>query len=84
MGVCVQLKRETRGINKMDPTIILTGVITILLTLVANIIVLISWLRRDIRSLDAKREACNNEINKQIRDFQARLCTIEERNKNAK
>jgi len=75
----------------MDLTVILTGVGTVVAVVGSNI-ALISWLRSDMKSfesemksdmIDFKKEVrgWKDEINKEMKDFHGRLCTIEERNK---
>ncbi len=64
----------------MDGTIILTGIGTVA-AIVGSNIALISWLRSDMKSFETKIDGWKEEINKQMKDFHGRLCTIEERNK---
>lgn len=46
---------------------------------------LISWLRTDMKSfenrIESKLDSWKDEINKEMKDFHGRLCSIEERNK---
>ena len=66
--------------NKMDISIILTGVGTIVAVVGSNI-ALISWLRSDMKMFECKIEGWKEEINKEMKDFHGRLCAIEERNR---
>lgn len=64
----------------MGLTVILTGIGTILTVVGANV-ALISWLRSDIKSFEGEIRGWKEEINKEMRDFHGRLCSIEEKNK---
>ena len=48
---------------------------------IALMIVLISWLRSDIKSFEVEIKGWNKEILKDSREFHGKLCSIEERNK---
>lgn len=62
----------------MDMTVILTAVGTIVTIIGANI-ALVSWLRSDIKSFESEIRGWKDEINKEMKDFHGRLCTIAER-----
>ncbi len=75
----------------MDLTVILTGIGTAVTIIGANV-ALISWLRSDMKSFENKidgwkdqfsrdMQSYKDEVNKEMKDFHGRLCTIEERNK---
>jgi len=66
----------------MDLTVVLTGIGTAITIVGANI-ALISWLRADMKAFETKIDGWKDEINKEMKDFHGRLCTIEER-RNAK
>jgi len=61
-------------------TVILTGVGTVI-TIVGSNIALISWIRNDVKSFETEIRGWKEEINKEMKDFHGRLCTIEERNR---
>ncbi len=73
----------------MDWTIILTGVGTII-AIVGSNIALISWLRSDMKLFETKIDgwkdqfsrdmaSYKDEVNKEMKDFHGRLCSIEEK-----
>ena len=64
----------------MEWTVILTGVGTVI-TIVGSNIALISWIRNDVKSFETEIRGWKEEINKEMKDFHGRLCTIEERNR---
>ncbi len=64
----------------MDLSIALTAAGTVIAVVGSNI-ALISWLRSDMKMFETKIEGWKEEINKEMKDFHGRLCTIEERNK---
>jgi hypothetical protein len=66
----------------MDLTVILTGIGTAIAIIGANV-ALISWLRADMKSFESEVRGWREDINKEVKDFHGRLCTIEEKN-NAK
>ena len=57
-------------------TMIGTGV-----AIVGSNIALIGWLRADMKSFETKIDSWKEEIQKESKDFHARLCVIEERTK---
>jgi len=64
----------------MDLTIILT-VIGTAAAIIGSNIALISWLRSDMKSFETEIRGWKEEINKEMKDFHGRLCTLNERNK---
>lgn len=42
---------------------------------------LLSWLRADMKSFEAEIRSWKDEINKEMRDFHGRMCSLEERRK---
>jgi len=62
----------------MDWTIILTGIGTVIAVVASNI-ALISWIRSDLKSFEAEVRGWRREINKEMKDFHVRLCSIESR-----
>ncbi len=64
----------------MDLTIILT-VIGTAAAIIGSNIALISWLRSDMKSFETEIRGWKEEINKEMKDFHGRLCSINERNK---
>jgi hypothetical protein len=78
----------------MDGGIVLTAIGTVIAIAGVNV-ALISWLRADIKSFETEirgwkdqfsrdMASYKNEINKEMRDFHGRLCSIEERNSKQK
>lgn len=49
--------------------------------IIGSNIALISWLRSDMKLFETKIEGWKDEVNKEMKDFHGRLCSIEERNK---
>lgn len=64
----------------MDLTIILT-VIGTAAAIIGSNIALISWLRSDMKSFETEIRSWKDEINKEMKDFHGRLCSLNERNK---
>ena len=64
----------------MDASVILTGVGTVI-TIVGSNIALIGWLRSDMKSFETEVRGWRKDIDKEMKDFHGKLCTIEERNK---
>lgn len=64
----------------MDLTVILTGIGTAIAIIGANI-ALISWLRADMKSFEAKIDSWREDIKKETKDFHGRLCIIEEKHR---
>ena len=64
----------------MDLTIILT-VIGTAAAIIGSNIALISWLRSDMKSFETEIRGWKEEINKEMKDFHGRLCSLNERNK---
>lgn len=64
----------------MDLTIILT-VIGTALAIIGSNIALISWLRTDVKAFETEIRGWKEEINKEMKDFHGRLCSLNERNK---
>lgn len=62
----------------MDLTIILTGAAAVL-AIVGTNVSLIAWLRSDIRSFETEVRGWKDEINKEMKDFHGRLCSLESR-----
>lgn len=78
----------------MDGATLLTAAGTVI-TIVGSNIALIGWLRADMKSFEVKIDGWKDqfsrdmasykeEVNKEMKDFHGRLCTIEERNKGGK
>lgn len=63
----------------MDLTIILT-VIGTAAAIIGSNIALISWLRSDMKSFETEIRGWKEEINKEMKDFHGRLCSLNERN----
>lgn len=61
-------------------TIIFTGIGTVATIIGANL-ALLSWLRADMKSFEAKIDGWKEQITTQTTDFHGRLCTLEERKK---
>lgn len=64
----------------MDLTIILT-IIGTAAAIIGSNIALISWLRSDMKSFETEIRGWKEEINKEMKDFHGRLCSLNERNK---
>lgn len=62
----------------MDITIVLTAAAAVV-AIVGTNISLIAWLRSDMKSFETKIEGWKDEINKEMKDFHGRLCSIESR-----
>jgi hypothetical protein len=62
----------------MDLTIPLTAAATVF-TVIGSNIALMSWLRSDMKSFESKIDSWKEEINKEMKDFHGRLCSIESR-----
>lgn len=50
-----------------------------ILTIAAINVGLIAWLRSDMKSFETKIEGWKEEINKEMKDFHGRLCSLEAR-----
>lgn len=62
----------------MDISMVLTAAGTVIAVVGSNI-ALISWLRSDMKSFETKIEGWKEEINKEMKDFHGRLCSLESR-----
>jgi hypothetical protein len=62
----------------MDMSVILTAAGTVV-AIVGSNIALISWLRSDMKSFETKIDGWKDEINKEMKDFHGRLCSLESR-----
>lgn len=49
--------------------------------IVGSNIALIGWLRADMKSFETEVRGWKDEVQKEMKDFHGRLCSIEERNK---
>jgi hypothetical protein len=67
----------------MDGATLITAAGTVI-TIVGSNIALIGWLRSDMKAFELKIDGWKLEIDKEMKDFHGRLCTIEERNKGEK
>jgi len=64
----------------MDITVIMTGIGTATAIIGANV-ALISWLRSDMKSFETEVRGWREDINKEMKDFHGKLCTLEEKNR---
>jgi hypothetical protein len=64
----------------MDPNLFLAGVAAIVGVVGLNIAVM-SWMRSDMKAFEVEIRGWKDEINREMKDFHGRLCTIDERNK---
>lgn len=64
----------------MDSSLFLTCVAGVV-AIVATNIALISWIRTDMQNFTTEIRGWKQEIDKEMRDFHGKLCTLEERNK---
>lgn len=64
----------------MDLTVIMTGVGTAIAIIGANV-ALISWLRADMKAFESEVRGWREDINKEMKDFHGKLCTLEEKNR---
>lgn len=64
----------------MDITVIMTGIGTAAAIIGANV-ALISWLRSDMKSFETEVRGWREDINKEMKDFHGKLCTLEEKNR---
>jgi hypothetical protein len=55
-----------------------------IVTIAGTNIALITWLRSDMKLFETKIEGWKDEVQKEMRDFHGRLCTIEERHRETK
>lgn len=62
----------------MDLTIPLTAAATVF-TVIGSNIALMAWLRSDIKSFEGEIRGWKDEINKEMKDFHGRLCSLEAR-----
>jgi hypothetical protein len=64
----------------MDVNLFLT-ILAAVFAITAVNISLISWVRSDMQNFTVEIRGWKEEINKEMRDFHGRLCSIEEKNK---
>jgi hypothetical protein len=62
----------------MDAGIILTAVGTVV-AIVGSNIALIGWLRSDMKSFETEVRGWKEEVQKEMKDFHGRLCSLEAR-----
>jgi hypothetical protein len=62
----------------MDLTLIITILGTGIAVIASNIGIM-AWLRSDIKSFETEIRGWKNEINKEMKDFHGRLCSLESR-----
>ena len=67
----------------MDGATLLTAAGTVIAIVCSNI-ALIGWLRADMKSFEIKIDGWKEEINKEMKDFHGRLCSLEVRGKKIK
>ena len=64
----------------MDGATLITAAGTVI-TIVGSNIALIGWLRADMKAFETKIDGWKLEIDKERKDFHAKLCVIDERTK---
>ncbi|CAB4132361.1 hypothetical protein UFOVP256_26 [uncultured Caudovirales phage] len=64
----------------MDAGIVLTAAGTVVAVVGSNI-ALIGWLRADMKAFETKVDGWRSDIDKEMKDFHAKLCVIDERTK---
>ena len=62
----------------MDLTIVLTAAAAVLAIIGTNVS-LIAWLRSDMRSFETEVRGWRADIDKEMKDFHGRLCSLESR-----
>ena len=62
----------------MDVSVILTAAGTVI-AIVGSNIALIGWLRSDMKSFETEVRGWKEEVQKEMKDFHGRLCSLEAR-----